>query len=265
MRHQSQAGLGSSPRWVSLLSVLAWILLWFLLTPKPVPKVFFPSPASVWGAVQALGSDLAKHAGVTLLRVMAGWCWGVLLGIRAGLWMTRNRFFRAAANPLIEALRPVPPVALIPFFIVWFGLGWGGQVLLIGLGCFMVMVVNTYGAVHNVPPIYIRAAASLGAPTAAIYRTVIWPAILPSLVPGFRIAAALAFALGVAAEFMGAQSGIGFLVMINRRQLNTDMILLSIIIIGAESFAVDWVIRVISRYKCRWSETPVMALQRLAG
>jgi ABC-type nitrate/sulfonate/bicarbonate transport system permease component len=119
--------------------------------------------------------------------------------------------------------------------------------------------------VQSVPPIYIRAASSLGAPTGAIYRTVIRPAIMPSLVSGFRIAAALAFALGVSAEFMGAQSGIGFLIMLNRRQLNTDVILLGIIIIGLESFGVDWIIRRVSRYACRWSETPVTALQRLAN
>lgn len=258
---RDQAVFGTAKRWVSMLTVIGCLALWFLLTPRPVPELVFPSPGSVLRAIRVLGSGLAEHALVTLARVLAGWCAGVVLGIRTGLWMTRSRFFYAVANPLIEALRPVPPVALIPFFIVWFGLGSTGQILLIGLGCFMVMAVNTFNAVHHVPPIYVRAAASLGAPTSAIYRSVIWPAILPALVSGFRIAAALAFALGVAAEFMGAQSGIGYLIMVNRRQLNTDTILLGIIIIGLESYGVDWLIRAAARYACRWSETPVTALQ----
>jgi taurine transport system permease protein len=265
MRHEGDKIWRPASQLFSWLTVLICIILWFLLTPKPVPELLFPSPASVFRAARTLGKGLAVDAAVTLGRVIAGWLAGVIPGILAGLWMTRSRAFFAVANPLIEALRPVPPVALIPFFILWFGLGSAGQILLIAIGCFMVMAVNTFGAVHTIPPIYVRAAASLGASTAAIYRTVIWPAILPSLVSGFRIASALAFALGVAAEFMGAQSGIGFLIMVNRRQLNTNTILLGIIVIGLESFAVDWTIRIFSRYACRWTETPVSALQRLAG
>jgi taurine transport system permease protein len=265
MRQKEHDGDSTPRRWISALTIIAVIVLWIFLTWRPGPDFMLPSPASLGRAIKSLGFGLARDAGVTLARVIAGWFAGVLLGVHAGLWMTRSRVFYAVANPLVEALRPVPPVALIPFFILWFGLGWGGQILLIGLGCFMVMAVNTYSAVHSVPPIYVRAAASLGAPTSAIYKTVIRPAILPSLVSGYRISAALAFALGVAAEFMGAQSGIGVLIMINRRQLNTDVILLGIIVIGLESFGVDWVIRSFSRYACRWTETPVTALERLAS
>ena len=265
MRKKEQDDALSPIRWVSALTVLAFVVLWIVLTWRAGPDFMFPSPASIGRAIKSLGLGLARDASATLLRVVVGWGAGVLLGVRTGLWMTRSRVFYAVANPLVEALRPVPPVALIPFFILWFGLGWGGQVLLISLGCFMVMAVNTYSAVHNVPPIYVRAASSLGAPTGAIYKTVIRPAILPSLVSGYRISAALAFALGVSAEFMGAQSGIGVLIMVNRRQLNTDVILLGIIVIGAESFAVDWIIRIFSRYACRWTETPVTALERLAS
>ena len=265
MAHEGDRIRRPTSQLLSWLTVFICLMLWFLLTPKPVPELVFPSLASVARAALTLGTGLVLDAAVTLGRVIVGWVAGVIPGILAGLWMTRSRTFFAVANPLIEALRPVPPVALIPFFILWFGLGSGGQILLIAIGCFMVMAINTFSAVHMIPPIYVRAAASLGAPTAAIYRTVIWPAILPSLVSGFRIAAALAFALGVAAEFMGAQSGIGFLIMVNRRQLNTNTILLGIIVIGLESFAVDWTIRIFSRYACRWSETPVSALQRLAG
>ena len=210
MRKKEQDGALSPSRWISALTVLAFVALWIFLTSKPGPDFMFPRPASIAQAIKSLGFGLASDASVTLVRVLVGWCAGVLLGTQAGLWMTRNRIFYAVANPLVEALRPVPPVALIPFFILWFGLGWGGQILLIGLGCFMVMAVNTYSAVHNVPPIYVRAAASLGAPTGAIYKTVIQPAILPSLVSGYRISAALAFAWGSRPNSLALSPGLGY-------------------------------------------------------
>ena len=248
---------------LSISTAVVIPVLWFLLTPSPITELVFPSPRSVWQAILVLRLNLIEHAITTLARVLIGWLLGVVAGILVGLLMTRSKTFYSVANPVIEVIRPVPPVALIPFFIIWFGLGASGQILLVGLSCFMVLEVNTYVSVHNVAPIYVRAATSLGAPKRQIYRTIILPAILPSLVSGFRVAAALAFAVAVAAEFMGAQSGIGFLIMVARRTLNTNTILLGTIILGVESFLVDWSIRCISRYLCRWSETPIEAIQRL--
>src|SRR5258708_4213091 len=158
------------------------LLLWYFLTPRLVSELVFPSPQSVWEAMQSIGPRLLTDSMVTLARVVAGWGIGVILGIVTGLLMTWSRAFRSLVNPLIEAVRPIPPVALIPFFIIWFGLGAGGQIGLVALACFMVLTVNTFVSVHNVAPIFVRAAASLGAGKATIYRTIIVPAILPSLV-----------------------------------------------------------------------------------
>lgn len=258
---------GQQKRWlytgISLSTLLSLVGLWFLLTPEPIPELVFPSPQSMWRVIASLRLRIFEHSLMTLVRVVTGWGIGIILGIAVGLLMTWSRVFYSISNPLIEAARPLPPIALIPFFIIWFGLGVGGQIALIALGCFMVLAVNTFVSVHNLPVIYIRAASALGASRDQIYRTVIVPAILPSLVSGFRIAAALAFGVGVAAEFMGAQSGIGFLIMVARRTLHTNTILLGTLIIGLESYLVDWMIRSISRYFCRWSETPLEAIQQL--
>src|SRR5215213_2730035 len=248
---------------ISLATIVIIVGLWFLLTPNYISKNVFPSPAWVWEAINSLGINLLYHSWNTLWRVLAGWGLGTFLGIRMGLWMTRNETVYAISNPIIEAVRPIPPIALIPFFIIWFGIGWSGQIILIALGCFMVMTVNTFVAVNNVPPIYVRAAYALGASKARIYRTIIRPAILPDLISGFRIAAALAFGVGIAAEFIGAQSGLGFMIMVARRTLNTNTILLGIIIIGIESFLVDQAIKLISRYLIRWNESSKESIQRI--
>ena len=219
-----------------------------------IPSLFFPSPPDVLRALVELRYSIIQHSLVTLYRVLTSFSVGSMIGILIGLLMSRSRIVYAILDPVIEALRPVPPIALIPFFILWFGIGNFGKVLLSGLGCFMVLVVNTVVAVRNVPPIYVRAAASLGADSRTIYRTVVLPAIVPSLVSGWRVAAALAFALTVAAELMGAQSGLGFLVMVARRSLQTDVILLSVIILSIEAWFVDRAIRVLSNRVTPWME-----------
>ena len=123
------------------------------------------------------------------------------------------------------------------------------------------MAINTFVEVHNIPTIYIRAASSMGASKYHIYKTVIIHAIMPSLVSGFRVAAALAFGVAIAAEFMGAQSGIGFLIMGARRTLHTNTILLSIIIIALESYIFDWIIGFVSGRHLKWSERSLEAIQ----
>lgn len=248
---------------ISLITIALIVGLWFLLTPDYIQQKVFPSPAWVWEAVYSLDINLFTHAWSTLWRVLLGWGIGVFLGVQMGLWMTRNEKIYAVFNPIIEAVRPIPPIALTPFFIIWFGIGWSGQVILIALSCFMVMTVNTFVAVNNIPPVYVRAARALGASKKRIYRTIIRPAILPELVSGFRIAAALAFGVGIAAEFMGAQSGLGFMIMVARRTLNTNTILLGIIIIGLESVLVDQGIKLISRRRLRWNESSKESIQRI--
>jgi ABC-type nitrate/sulfonate/bicarbonate transport system permease component len=160
-------------------------------------------------------------------------------------------------------LRPLPPVALIPFFILWFGIGSGSQVGLVALGAFMVLTVSTLAAVAGIPPPYIRAAGLLGAARVRLYRTVIVPAITPALLAACRVAAALAFGTALAAEFIGAQSGIGFMMMVARRTLNTDTIAVGIIVIALESYGFDWLLRTTFEYLTRWSDRPLDVLRNL--
>jgi len=245
-----------SVRFLGVATVVTVLAAWYLVTVVMplIPSLFFPSPPDVLRALVELRYSIIQHSLVTLYRVLTSFSVGSMIGILIGLLMSRSRIVYAILDPVIEALRPVPPIALIPFFILWFGIGNFGKVLLSGLGCFMVLVVNTVVAVRNVPPIYVRAAASLGADSRTIYRTVVVPAIVPSLVSGWRVAAALAFALTVAAELMGAQSGLGFLVMVARRSLQTDVILLSVIILSIEAWFVDRAIRVLSNRVTPWME-----------
>lgn len=194
------------------------------------------------------------HAFATLIRVIVSWFIGSFLGILVGLLMVRSRLVESALSPIIEGLRPIPPVALIPMVIIWFGIGDSGKIFLTSLACFMVLVVNTVVSARNVNPVYIQAAKSLGASETKIYLTVVLPAIVPELLSGFRIGIALAFAIAVAAEFMGAEYGIGYLIMQASRTLNTEVVLIGTFIIGIEAFVIERLLKVCSDYITRWTE-----------
>lgn len=240
---------------LSILSVVVLLLLWWVLTTGTgtIGALYFPSPESLWVAATTLNTQLAVDALATLLRVIVSWVGGSALGVIVGLLMSRSRVFFYLINPIIEAVRPVPPVALIPFVILWFGIGDDGKIFLGALACFMVMVVNTTVACGNVPPVYLQAAESLGAKRNQVYRTVVLPAIVPEILSGFRIGSALAFAVIVAAEFQGADAGIGRLIMQASRTLNTPVVLLGTIVIAVMAVVLDLAISRASAYLTRWS------------
>ena len=243
-------------RIISLISIITVLVIWYLATAQfeLITPLKFPSPVSIIETLGRVQSTIVEHSAVTLLRVLASFGIGSLIGMVVGLFMSRFQIVFAILDPIIEIIRPIPPIALIPFFILWFGIGNFGQILLAGLGTFMVLVVSTIEAVRNVPRIYVQAARSLGASDAYIYRTVIIPAIVPELIAAWRVALALAFALTIAAELMGAQSGLGFMIMVARRSLNTDVILLGIIIIGVEAKLMDTLLNTLTRRITTWTD-----------
>lgn len=254
-RPAGRRGRGFAWAMVSLGTVLALVLVWWLLTSGLgiVKPLFFPAPEEVVERARVLDTTLLTDAVATFIRVLISWSIGSTLGVFVGLLMVRSKAVFHVASPIIEGLRPVPPVALVPFVILWFGIGDGGKLALGGLACFMVMVINTIVSSRNVPPVYKQAARSLGASESAVYRTVILRAIVPEIVSGLRIGAALAFAVIVAAEMIGAQSGLGRLIMLASRTLDTPVVLLGTIIIGLEAFALDRVIQAWSSRLTGWA------------
>jgi taurine transport system permease protein len=242
-------------RTISLVTILVFLASWILLTGvfKLISTLFFPSPNDVIATLISVKTTILGHAAITLGRVLLSFAIGSLAGVVVGLLMTRFLIVFGLLNPIIEALRPIPPIALIPFFILWFGIGDFGKLLLASIGCFMVMVVNTIEAVRNVPKIYQQAARSLGAVDSYSYRTVVVPAIVPELISGLRVGLALAFSLVIAAELMGAQTGVGYMIMVARRSLNTPTILLGIIVIGLEAWLMDTLLGMFTRSITKWT------------
>lgn len=249
-----------NPKVLRFVSIILVFLVWFAITRDGfglLRPIIFPSPLMVLDAAVNVSSLLWGHIWATSLRVLVGVSAGVFAGLVVGLAMAYSQHLYHFLDPLVESFRPVPVIAMIPFFILWFGIDEIGKFLLVFLGVVMIMVVNTYEVVRNVPHIYIQAAQSLGASKFEIYRTIIVPAIVPSLIGPVRTSSALAFTLVAAAEFMGAQAGLGYMILNARRTLNTDTIYLGVLFFGILSALLDLIIRRTAGHITRWSERSV--------
>ena len=244
-------------KYLSLLTVIILFLVWFLITEDGLALVrtfIFPSPRAVLLAVITMADLIPIDLFATLSRLIIGFATGALLGVSLGLLMSYNKIIYYIFDPIVESIRPVPVIAMIPFLIMWFGIGEMGKFILITLGVFAILVVSTLEAVKNVPKIYLRAATTLGANHRNIFQSIIIPYIIPELIGPLRVATALSFTLVVAAEFMGGQVGIGYRIMEARKLFFPDIILLNVIIITILATIADRLIRIITNYLTRWSE-----------
>ncbi|WP_130860447.1 ABC transporter permease [Gracilibacillus phocaeensis] len=243
--------------YLSILSVLLVFIAWFTVTEDGlglVRPVIFPSPSMVFEAALSTSALIGNDVLYTMFRVVTGLVTGVVLGIVVGVLVCFSEKIYYFLNPLIESGRPVPVIAMIPFFLMWFGIGELGKFLLVTLGVFFIIVINTIESIRNVPPIYVKAGQTLGANKANIFRKIILPSIIPSLIGPIRVCIAISFTLVVAAEFMGAQAGMGYRILQARKMFNTDVIFLGVVMFGLLSALVDAAIRKSLNYITRWTE-----------
>lgn len=234
---------------------LALILLWIVVSRLELVKpIFVPPPAAVWKAFLGMYKLLPGSILTTVTMTLTGFGIGVVFGAASGLIMAYNKTIRNLLGALFDFSRPVPVFALIPLFILWFGIGRAPQIALIALGTSVVLGVTTLEAIRNVPTIYIRAALTLGAGRQKIYSTVIVPYIIPHLIGAIRVAAAASWGLDVAAEFMGSQAGLGYLIILQQTYLRTAGIILLVAIYSIIAVLMDTLIAWAERRITRWTE-----------
>lgn len=241
-----------SVRWI-VIAVL--LVAWVIATEvRQVDPLFLPGPTALFERLVALGPQLPSALAYSVTIILAGFFIGCSAGVILGLAMAYSVLVRDGLQGIINALRPVPIFALIPLFLLWLGIGRESQIALVAFGCFVILVVSTSEAIYNVPHIFIRASQTLGASRSFTYRTVIVPAIVPGLIGAIRVAAAASFGLDVAAEFLGAQNGLGYLMIMNQLYLRTDGILVIIIIYGILAFLLDLFLRKTTARFTSWTE-----------
>jgi len=196
--------------------------------------VLLPTPWAVAevGVATAQSGELARHVLTSLTRVAEGFGLAALaalaLGILAGLCVP----LRHMVEPVIEFVRPIPPLAFLPMFLVWFGLGEASKVAFIGYTTFFPMFIAVAASVLTVDVMLLRAAASLGASRADLIRRVILPAAMPGIIVALRVGFGLALFVIVGAEFMGADAGLGHLIMEGRTFFNPAQIVMGALVLG---------------------------------
>ena len=200
----------------------------------------------------ACSGELLQDARGSLTRVVLGFGLGFVLALPLGLLMGALPWLRALTNPLIQILRPIPPIAYIPLAILWFGLGNPPAVFLIALGAFFPILMNTIAGVAQVDSIYLRAARNLGASPARIFVQVILPAAMPFILSGVRIGIGTAFLVVIVAEMIAVNNGLGYRILEAREYFWTDKIIAGMLSIGLIGLAIDLLMDRLNRHLLRW-------------
>ncbi len=219
-----------------------------------IPALVLPAPSEALAALENLLESglLWKHVSASVQRLALGWTTGTLLGIAVGASIGLFSLARAGLSPLVAALFPIPKIALLPLFVIWFGIGEGSKVATILFGTFFPTVVATYGGVDNVDRTLIRMGQSFGLSWFSIVRKIILPGALPAILPGFRISAAIAIVLLVAAEMIGAEFGIGAYILLAGSLMATDELIAGVAILSVLGLSVNWLIARAERFLLRW-------------
>lgn len=198
--------------------------------------------------------SLFTALGASLFRIITGFIIGTSLALVLGCLIGWYKIMEYIFDPLIEAVRPIPPLAYIPIIIIWFGIEEFSRVLIITIACFLVCIVNVIAGMKNVPQVYVDAASTMGATRFQVFRTVAIPAATPFIFTGLRIALAAAWTTLVASELIAAQNGLGYLLQEGRRYFLTDQVMMIIVIIGFCAFFMDRAFRMIQARLMQWSE-----------
>ncbi len=218
-------------------AILLWIAFGFVNAElKFINPVMIPSPIEVLQAGWDLRAVIPADIAISLLRAGEGFAIAAILGVLTGCLTGSSRIAANVIDPILELLRPIPPLAFLPMFIIWFGLGEVSKVLMIAFSAFFVIYVNTYQGVRYADPLLMRAAQSLGADRRRAFFSISLPSAMPEIFTGLRLGMGMSFFVLVAAELLAADSGMGFRIQEARQQFRIDRMLYGAVQIGVVGF-----------------------------
>lgn len=245
----------------SLLPIII-IIAWELLSRAEVfPSYQLPAPTVILDTIAGLAADgsLWGHVGITVYRVFIGFLIGtavaVMLGSIVGFYKKAEQLF----DPMIQAFRSIPSLAWVPLFILWMGIGEPSKVTMIAVGVFFPVYLNVVSGINGVDRKLIEVGKMYGLNTFELIRRVILPASLPSFLTGIRSGLGLGWMFVVAAELMGASSGLGYLLVLGQNTLSPETILASIILFAIVGKLSDWLLKIVEQKSLHWQDNAVKA------
>ena len=244
-----------SVRWIGAVVFIALIAVAEIGTQTGwISALTLPKPSDVLDTfVQLYQSGLLwKHLTPSLTRLLVGALLGVSVGISVGVLIGLFSYIRSGLVPLVAAIFPIPKIALLPLFVIWFGIDEGSKYALIAFGTFTPTVVATYGAVDNVDRTLIRMGQSFGLSWWSIVRKIVLPGAMPGILSGLRISLAIAIILLVAAEMLWAEYGIGDYILEAGSLYDLERLFVGVAILSLLGIGVSAAIGAIERYLLRW-------------
>jgi NitT/TauT family transport system permease protein len=220
--------------WLGALSVALALSTWALASAYLVDPALLPSPSQVWTAAARLArsGELLDAAQVSLTRVAAGYLLGAAAGLITGLVLGGVRAADLVLGPVFGFLKGLPPIALVPLSIMWFGIGETPKHLIIAYIVWVVVTINVAGGVREIPTIRLRAGAFLGLTGLERFARIVAPSIVSYLLVGMRNAIGFAYVALVSAELVAATSGLGYLIMDSRFSLQTARMIVGLVALG---------------------------------
>ncbi len=251
-------------RWLTGVTFLALIAAWTAVTgsglwPPLIKPIFLPSPVDVFHAFVRLaeqgyqGRSLAHHVGIRFYRFATAFSFCILVGVPVGLLMGMSRPIRAVVEPPIQAIRPIPKLALLPLFLIWFGIGNLSKIVVIAAPVFPLIAISAMQAVRSVSQKKIQAAQALGAGPWTVFWRVVLPASLPGIFTGIRVSISIGVTMLVGAELTATSDGIAWMALTAAEYLSTDIVLVGVIIMAAMGYGLDRLFRAIEARVVHWS------------
>ncbi len=241
---------------LGILSPLLILVLWEIVVRAGLLDArIVPAPSMILETFKSLieSGELARHVGVSLIRVFVGLLLGAIPGLVVGTLMGLSPMTRAIVSPIVASLYPIPKIAIFPLVMAIFGIGELSKYVLVAIAVFFFMAINSFAGVANVDRIYWDVGRSFGVSRSRAILTIALPGALPMILAGLRLSLGVSLLVLVGAEFVGAKSGIGYLVWNSWQVFDVESMYAGIVVIGLLGWAFFAVLDELERRLVPWA------------
>jgi NitT/TauT family transport system permease protein len=242
-------------RTISLLSPLLLLLIWEIAAWfGKIDTRFFPSPSAIFAEAGQMirTGELWSHLSISLSRIIIGFLLGAIPGILIGLATGLFSPVRAVVQPIVDATFPIPKIAILPLFIMTLGLGEESKYAIIATGVIYFVLINTAAGVRNIDRIYLDVGKNYGAGRWMMFIDVALPGAMPLIMAGLKLGMGVALLVIVSAEFVGAKSGIGYMIWTSWQVFQVEKMYVGLLVCAALGFALSYLLEYAERLLIPW-------------
>lgn len=238
-----------------VLTLVALVGIWWLaVIIAGWPTYVVPSPADVWNEFQATRELLPEHTWTTLLEAFQGYLLAIAIAVPIAILIAYSKFLEATIYPALVALNAIPKIAIAPILVIWMGFGSAPKIAMVVLICFFPIVIATATGLKSTPPEFVELVHSLSATQLQQFFKVRFPAALPYIFVGLKVAITLAVIGAVVGEFVGATQGLGYLIIASGESANTSLAFVAIALLSVISIVLFYAIVALEKLLVPWAE-----------